>query len=160
MIIAGRLIKLLLILGVLAGVSYQIFLFGSNIHQSKVPAEILQKSRGIHLFQLETNKYVRFPMLNLTDAVRVATNAEFSESMDLRESSNKEPYIIEIQAYDSSGKLIETRNINNFTKTQFFFDNDWGMYLPYFYLESDTIPSETRVTTLNFRGTEMVSEIR
>ena len=160
MIIAGRLIKLLLILGVLAGVSYQIFLFGSNIHQSKVPAEILQKSRGIHLFQLETNKYIRFPMLNLTEAVRVATNAEFSESMDLRESSNKEPYIIEIQAYDSSGNLIETRNINNFTKTQFFFDNDWSMYLPYFYLESDTIPSETRVTTLNFRGTAMVSEIR
>lgn len=131
----------------------------NNFKKSDIPAEILQASRNINVFKLEKDKYITFPLLTLSYTVRVATNAEFSDTLDLRNSSVKEPYIVEVQAFDSDNNLVETRTINYYTKTQFYFEENLGMYLPSFYLDSTSIPSETRVSTLNFRDTKTIAKI-
>ncbi len=135
--------------------------FGAiNLKKSNIPAEVLQNSKGIEIYKLDRDKYLRFPLLTQTDLIRIATNAEFSEKMDLRESSNAEGYVIEVQAYDIGGNLKETKILNFVSKTEFYFSEDWGMYLPSYFLTSEAIPSQTRINTLNYRDIGKIAELR
>lgn len=154
-------IKIAIISGIFIAAGYILFSKLTNgFKKSEIPAEILHAARGINVFKLENEKFITFPLLTLSYTVRVATNAEFSDSLDLRNSSIKEPYIVEVQAYDLQDNLVETRTINYYTKTQFYFEENLGMYLPSFYLDSTSIPSETRVSTLNFRDTKSIAKIK
>ena len=131
-----------------------------ELKKSNVPAEILENSKAVEIYKLEKDRYLRFPLLTQTDIIRIATNAEFSDKIDLRESSNAEDYAIEVQAYDIEGNLKETKTLNFFSKTEFYFSEDWGMYLPYYFLTSETIPSQTRINTLNYRDLGKIAEVR
>lgn len=128
--------------------------------KSEVPPELLKHSRSISLTKLERDKSVRFPLLKTSRLVRIATNADFPENLDIKNSYNKELYAIKVDAYDLYGNLVESRELNYFTQVRLYFDEKWGMYLPSFYLDSNNIPSDTKVTTLNFKDSQAIAEIR
>jgi hypothetical protein len=147
----------ILIFGV---ISTLLYINKDNIQPSLIPPEVLKHSRFMTIFKLENDSYISFPLLSLTDEIRIATNAEFSPNIDLRQSSNREIYTIEVGAYNYSGKLVDTRRINYATKAQFYFSKDLGMYLSSYFLDSDNLPGETRVGRLNFKDIDRIATIR
>lgn len=107
---------------------------------------------------LPRGEILNFKMLNLTDNLRIAFNAEYAD-LDMQSIHNRQTYSVEVLAYDQWGKIIEKKIINDFFIAEFFYENKWGLYNPSFFLTEKRTLSNSNLIILNFKDKHLIANI-
>lgn len=125
-------------------------------HQANQPKEL----RVSLTYALDENEWIRFPLVQSDESVKVISNAELPVSYNITEDE-RFVYGMEYEIFNSDNELILNGDIFHTTGQRLFYDEESKQnYVATSYYSSNLNPIDARLHVINLRGFQGVGEIR